>query len=291
MFKGLGVAVITPFKKNYDIDFPALEKIIEHLISNGADYLVMLGTTGESVVLSKDEKKQILKTAISINNKRLPIVAGIGGNNTLELIRYIETFDFNGIDAVLSVSPYYNKPNQDGIYRHYKMIAEVCPKPIIIYNVPGRTSSNITSQTCLRLAKDFNNIIATKEASGNFEQIIQIVKNKPQDFLVVSGDDLLCLPQMSIGFDGVISVIGNAFPREFSLMLQQANTNPEEARKILFKLEELIRLIFAEGSPSGIKGLMHIMGFCDKTVRPPLYELSESTTDKLAQLFKNCQSE
>jgi len=286
MFSGLGVAVITPFKHTFEVDYRALEKILHHLIDHGADYLVMLGTTGESVTLSEEEKQKILQLAIKVNNKRLPIVAGIGGNNTLQIAEYIKNFDFNGIDGVLSVSPYYNKPNQNGIYRHYEILSHVCPRPIIIYNVPGRTSSNITSETTLKLATNFTNIIGIKEASGNFEQIMQIIKNKPEGFLVISGDDLLTLPQLAIGIDGVISVIANAFPAEFSQMIHSFAKDYKKSMKLHYQLEEYIRLIFLEGSPAGIKGLMKLMNFCEITVRPPLFDISEVMMEKLGILLK-----
>ncbi len=281
IFKGLGVAVITPFTKSLDIDFVAFNKIISNLIENGADYLVLMGTTAESPTLNKQEKRQLIDAAIEINQARIPIVVGIGGNNTMEVAKDFKTFDFAGVSGILSVSPYYNKPSQQGIYNHYKILAEATDVPIIMYNVPGRTSSNMTAETSLRLAHDFQNIVAVKEASGDLEQIMQIIKNKPTDFMVISGDDLLALPQMAIGMDGVISVIGNAFPFEFSNMLKLASSNINDARLIHYKLQELIRLIFEEGSPVGIKVLLNQMNYCDIHVRPPVYKASDQLIEKM----------
>ncbi|MBT3935893.1 MAG: 4-hydroxy-tetrahydrodipicolinate synthase [Bacteroidetes bacterium] len=281
IFKGLGVAVITPFTKSLDIDFVAFNKIITNLIENGADYLVLMGTTAESPTLNKQEKRQLIDAAIEINQARIPIVVGIGGNNTIEVAKDFKTFDFAGVSGILSVSPYYNKPSQQGIYNHYKILAEATDVPIIMYNVPGRTSSNMTAETSLRLAHDFQNIVAVKEASGDLEQIMQIIKNKPTDFMVISGDDLLALPQMAIGMDGVISVIGNAFPFEFSNMLKLASSNINDARLIHYKLQELIRLIFEEGNPVGIKVLLNQMNYCDIHVRPPVYKASDQLIEKI----------
>ncbi|MBT3422009.1 MAG: 4-hydroxy-tetrahydrodipicolinate synthase, partial [Bacteroidetes bacterium] len=225
--------------------------------------------------------RQLIDAAIEINQARIPIVVGIGGNNTIEVAADFKTFDFAGVSGILSVSPYYNKPSQQGIYNHYKILAEATDVPIIMYNVPGRTSSNMTAETSLRLAHDFQNIVAVKEASGDLEQIMQIIKNKPTDFMVISGDDLLALPQMAIGMDGVISVIGNAFPFEFSNMLKLASSNINDARLIHYKLQELIRLIFEEGSPVGIKVLLNQMNYCDIHVRPPVYKASDQLIEKI----------
>ncbi|MBT5530959.1 MAG: 4-hydroxy-tetrahydrodipicolinate synthase, partial [Cytophagia bacterium] len=245
------------------------------------DYLVLMGTTAESPTLNKQEKRQLIDAAIEINQARIPIVVGIGGNNTIEVAADFKTFDFAGVSGILSVSPYYNKPSQQGIYNHYKILAEATDVPIIMYNVPGRTSSNMTAETSLRLAHDFQNIVAVKEASGDLEQIMQIIKNKPTDFMVISGDDLLALPQMAIGMDGVISVIGNAFPFEFSNMLKLASSNITDARLIHYKLQELIRLIFEEGNPVGIKVLLNQMNYCDIHVRPPVYKASDQLIEKI----------
>ncbi|MEA3496269.1 MAG: 4-hydroxy-tetrahydrodipicolinate synthase [Bacteroidota bacterium] len=286
-FKGLGVAVITPFNKKLELDRNALKKIIENLVSNGADFLVMLGTTAESVTLSKEEKLEVIQIAKEINKGKLPIVVGIGGNNTRQIVTEIEKFNFTGIDGILSVSPYYNKPNQNGIYEHYKSIAKKCPVPVILYNVPGRTGSNITAQTTLKLAKDFENIVAIKEASGDFSQIMEIIDKKSDDFTVISGDDAITLPLFSIGVEGVISVIGNAFPKEFSSMINAFNNNDNTvAKKNHYNLIEFIKLIFAEGNPSGIKSLLSLKEYCEKHVRQPLYPLSEKITLKLKELIE-----
>lgn len=275
-FKGLGVAVITPFTSDKKVDYPSLKKIISHLIDGGVDYLVMLGTTGESVTLNSDEKQKIVNTAIELSSGKTPIVRGIGSNHTAHVCKELERTDLEGVDAILSVSPYYNKPSQDGIYAHYKTISEASPKPIILYNVPGRTGSNISAGTTLSLANDCPNIIAVKEASGNFDQIMHIVQHKPKDFLVISGDDALTLPLLSIGLDGVISVIGNAFPAKFSAMIKAfMNNNTLEARNIHYQLLDYTNMCFAEGSPSGIKGLMNLMGLCETIVRQPLFPIKQ----------------
>lgn len=281
-FTGTGVAVITPFHADGTLDTKSLEKVINHLIFGGVEYLVMLGTTAESVTLTKKEKREVIDTALEMNEGRIPIVLGIGGNNTAEILETIRETDFDGIDAILSVSPYYNKPSQQGIYLHYKAIAEACPVPVILYNVPGRTASNMTAETTLRLAHDCKNIIGIKEASGNFEQCMQIIKNKPADFLVISGDDAITLPFISMGMDGVISVAANAYPSEFSGMVRSClKGNFEEARKTHYDLLEVTQLMFAEGNPAGIKALMEIKGLCSKTLRLPLYQVSDALYQKL----------
>ncbi|MDP1747735.1 MAG: 4-hydroxy-tetrahydrodipicolinate synthase, partial [Bacteroidota bacterium] len=232
-FKGTGVAIVTPFNKDNSVDYKSLNKLVNHIIKGGCEYVVVLGTTGESVTLSKDEKKSVVAQVIESVNKRVPIVLGLGGHDTLEIVNSLKTTDFNGIDAILSVSPAYNKPNQRGIYQHYKAIAEACPVPIILYNVPGRTCSNMTAETTIKLANDFKNIIAIKEASGNLEQCMKIIKYKPKEFLVISGDDMLSLPMIASGADGVISVIANAFPKDFSEMTRQILAgNVKEAQKL-----------------------------------------------------------
>jgi len=286
-FKGLGVAVITPFTKSLDVDIVAFENIIHQLISNGADYLVLLGTTAETPTLSPAEKRQLLSSAIKINAGKKPVVAGIGGNNTLKIIEEIKSFDFTGIDGILSVVPYYNKPNQKGIYNHFKTIAEACPVPIILYNIPGRTGVNMTAETTLKLANDFKNIQGVKEASGNLDQIMEIIKNKPENFAVISGDDNLTLPLLSLGADGVISVIGNAFPDKLSKMISIFPSHPDKAALIHYELMDFIKYLFVEGNPTGIKGLMSLMGYCEKTVRPPLYELSDDVVHKFLELLQS----
>ena len=286
-FAGTGVAIITPFKKDLSIDFEGLEKQIEHLIANGINYLVVLGTTGESFTQTESEKEELVKFIIEKVNKRIPIVLGVGGNNTQALVNKIKKTDFSQIDAVLSVAPYYNKPTQEGLYQHFKAIAEACPIDIILYNVPGRTCSNLNAETTVRLARDFNNIVAVKEASGDFSQVMNIITDKPKDFIVVSGDDTLTLPLMSIGVSGVISVVANAFPKEFSGMVQLALNNEfNEAEEIHYKLLELINYLFVEGNPAGIKATLEILGIIENNLRLPLVQVSEQTYKKLDELIQ-----
>ncbi len=285
---GLGVAVITPFDDNHQVDVQALKKIIDHLINGNTSYLVLLGTTSEAATLTADEKDLVIKTALSVNKGRIPVVMGIGGNNTSAIVASLKNTNFEKIDAILSVCPYYNKPNQAGIYAHFKEIANNSPLPVILYNVPGRTSANMNAGTTLQLACDFKNIIGIKEASGNFEQIMQIVQNKPEGFQVVSGDDALTLPLLATGLDGVISVIGNAFPAEFSQMISEFKQgNIQQARELHYNMLEFIHTIFAEGNPVGIKMLMHLLGFGTPIVRLPLVKLSPANTEKLRSLLAN----
>lgn len=284
-FIGTGVAIVTPFTAAKEIDYTSLKKIIEHLITNKVEYLVFLGTTGECATLTGEEKHKIIAFAKENINGRVPLVVGIGGNNTAEVVEFIKETDLNGVDAILSVSPYYNKPTQTGIYYHYKEIAEASPVPIILYNVPGRTGANITAETTLKLANDFKNIIAIKEASGNFEQYMQIIKNKPADFLVVSGDDALTLPSLSIGMNGVISVAAHANPLEFSNMVRLGLEGKfEEARKIHYQLLDMMLGIFLEGNPGGIKAILHAKGLCENEVRLPLYKVSDELYNKLKNI-------
>jgi 4-hydroxy-tetrahydrodipicolinate synthase len=285
-FIGTGVALITPFKADYSIDFNALSNIVEHQISNGTDYLVVLGTTGESATLSKEEKRAVMDCIIEANNSRVPLVLGIGGNNTIAVAEEFQNTNLEGFSAILSVSPYYNKPNQEGIFRHYQYLAEHSPLPIIIYNVPGRTGSNMTSETQLRLAQ-LPQIIATKEASGNLEQVMQIIAQKPDDFLVISGDDALTFPMMAAGASGVISVINHAFPLEFSGMVKAClNGNWNEARTLHYQTMPAALQIFADGSPGGIKTMLNEMGLCETTVRPPLYQVNASVEATLRAMVK-----
>jgi 4-hydroxy-tetrahydrodipicolinate synthase len=280
-FIGTGVAVITPFNDDQSIDDKALEQIINKLIYGGVEYLVMLGTTGETATLSKEEKQQVIDIAIETIDGRVPFVLGLGGNNTAELIENIKHTDFSAINAILSVSPYYNKPSQEGIYHHYVALADVSPVPILLYNVPARTNSNITAETTLRLAQH-QNIIGIKEASGNFEQCMRIIKDKPADFLVISGDDAIALPYLSMGMDGVISVIANAYPKEVSDMIRSGlKGNFEEAARIHYSLFNVLQLIFSEGSPGGIKALMEIKVQCKNVVRLPLYKVSDFLYNKI----------
>lgn len=286
-FKGTGVAIITPFTADGEVDYIGLEKVTEHLISGGCNYIVILGTTGETATLTNDEKQQVVATIKRVNNNRVPLVIGIGGNNTREVVATIKAFDFDGIDAVLSVSPYYNKPNQQGIIAHYTAIADASPRPVILYNVPGRTGSNMTAATTLKLA-EHTNIIGMKEASGNMEQCMTIIKNKPADFLVISGDDALTLPLLAAGMDGVISVIVHAYPADFSTMVNLCLKGDfEAARKLHYRILDSAITIFADGSPSGIKIMLEEMGICGSTVRLPLYPVNDEVKAKLIELVKN----
>jgi 4-hydroxy-tetrahydrodipicolinate synthase len=287
-FKGTGVAIITPFNKDFSIDFKSLGKLVNHIIKGGVEYVVVLGTTGESVTLSKEEKKAVVEFVIDIVNKRVPIVLGLGGNNTQEIVNSLKVkADFANIDAILSVSPYYNKPNQRGIYEHYEAIAEASPLPIILYNVPGRTGSNITADTTLKLANDFKNIIAIKEASGNLEQCMKLINYKPKDFLVISGDDALTLPMIACGADGVISVVANAYPKDFSEMTRQILAgNVKEAQKLHYKLTDIIEQLFADGNPAGVKAVLELLDICKPTLRLPLVKVNKDTQSKIEKLVK-----
>ncbi|MFH1321755.1 MAG: 4-hydroxy-tetrahydrodipicolinate synthase [Bacteroidota bacterium] len=285
--RGTGVAIVTPFHKDGSIDFGCLEKLVEHLINNNIDYIVVMGTTGESVTLNKDEKMAVIGFIVETVNGRIPVVMGLGGNNTQEVINCIKSFDFDGVDAILSVSPYYNKPSQRGLYQHYKIIANASPVPVILYNVPGRTSVNITAETTLKLANDLDNIIGIKEASGDLVQCMTIINNKPDGFLVISGDDALTLPIIAIGGDGVISVVANAFPKELSEMVYHAlRGNLKIARDIHYKLIDIIENLFIDGNPAGIKAALDILNFCSDNLRLPLVSVSRSTYNKLSTLIE-----
>ena len=284
--KGTGVALVTPFNRNKSVDYAALEKLLNHVIFGGVDYLVVMGTTGESISLSKDEKTEIIDFCKKINNGRLPIVLGIGGNNTNQVLFDIKSINLDGIDALLSVSPFYNKPTQEGIYHHYKLIAEASPIPVILYNVPGRTSSNINSETTLRLATDFENIVAIKEASGDLDQIMSIIKNKPANFLVLSGDDALTLPMIYMGAEGVISVIGQSHPKDFTDMVSNAiSGNNNLANQLHYKLYDLYKPIYAEGNPVGIKACLELLKICTSDVRLPLIEASTNVKNELKKIL------
>lgn len=281
--KGVGVALVTPFNEDLTVDFAALTSLIEYNIENGTNYLVVLGTTAEAATLSKEEKKEVIKHVIKVNSKRLPLVLGIGGNNTLEVKKQIEETDLSDFDAVLSVSPYYNKPNQEGLYQHYKALAET-GKQIIIYNVPGRTGQNIEANTTLRLANDFPNLFMIKEACPNINQYFDILRKKPEGFSLVSGDDEYALPVTLAGGDGVISVIGQGYPKEFSTMLQLAFEGKiKEAYEIHNKLVEITRLIFAEGNPCGIKTVLAEKGIIKNYLRLPLVAASEGLQAKIKE--------
>lgn len=279
---GTGVALVTPFRTDGSIDFKSFKKLIQHLISNKVDYLVPMGTTGESVTLSKDEKKAVFDFVLEVNDGRLPVVAGIGGNNTREICDTLKSFDRSGFAAVLSVAPYYNKPNQEGLFQHYKMIAESSPLPVILYNVPSRTGSNMTADTTLRIAHEVKNVLGVKEASGNFEQFMQILKHKPKNFMMISGDDGITLPMIALGANGVISVVGNAFPKDFSNMVRYALAGEyDKARKLHYKLIDVINLLFADGSPGGIKAALKVMNICGDTLRAPLANVNDAVFKKI----------
>ncbi|HPF94322.1 MAG TPA: 4-hydroxy-tetrahydrodipicolinate synthase [Tenuifilaceae bacterium] len=289
-FRGLGVAMVTPFNKNRSIDFDALTNLVEHLITGNVNYIVLLGTTAESVVLSEIEKNELVRYVVEKVNGRVPLVMGVGGNNTSALVSTLKSFDFSGIDGILSVTPYYNKPTQKGIELHYKAIAAETNLPIILYNVPGRTGVNMTAETTLTLAHDVANIVAVKEASGNLNQQSYILRDRPEDFLVLSGDDGLAMPQMAMGFDGVISVVGNAFPKPFAELIENAQKgNLAQAQEAHLKLIEIIDTLFVEGNPAGVKAALAIMGIIKNVLRLPLATVSDKTYVKLEQLVKNYQ--
>jgi len=282
-FYGTGVAMVTPFQADGAVDFSGLETVVNHIIGGGVEYLVILGTTGESATLNKQEKKDIWSSTVKFTNGRVPLVAGIGGNNTYEVLKSIEEFDTTGYDAILSVSPYYNKPTQEGIYQHYKAIAENSPLPIILYNVPGRTGSMVSAETTVRLAHDFKNVIATKEASGSFDQFNAIMRDKPEDFLFISGDDPVTLPMVAMGAAGVISVIGNAIPKAMSDMVRLClKGDYANARPLHYSLIEFTRLMFTEGNPAGVKQAMKELGICGDEVRLPLTRVSSDTAAKIS---------
>ena len=287
-FVGTGVALVTPFKKDLSIDFTALSKLVEFNIANGVDYLVINGTTGESVTVSKEERQRIVDVIVSVNKGRVPLVLGLGGNNTTAVITEILSSDLTHIDAVLSVAPYYSKPTQEGFYQHFKAIALASPKPIILYNVPGRTSKNMDSQTTLRLASDFSNIIAVKEAGNNVQQYLELIKNKPKDFLIISGDDDLALNVVLAGASGVISVIGQAFPKEFSTLIRLGlQGKNKEAYKLHYKLMDIISMIFSENNPSGIKAVLQCLGITSNEVRLPLVKASEKLQKEITNFVTN----
>ena len=291
-FIGTGVALITPFKEDLSIDFDALERLVEYNIKNGVEYLVISGTTGESVTITADEKKAITKFIINVNKGRLPLVLGIGGNNTGAIIKEIESTDLSKIDAILSVSPYYSKPTQEGLYQHFKAIAEMSPIPIILYNVPGRTSKNMEPETTVRLAKDFDNIIGVKEAGNNVHQYLELIRTKPKDFLVISGDDDLALGVALAGGSGVISVIGQGLPKEFSEMIRLGIAGKtREAYEIHYKLMPITSLIFAENNPAGIKAVLNGLKISNLNVRLPLVvatnELQKEIISELKVLGKS----
>lgn len=282
-FHGTGVALITPFSEDGSIDFAGLQNVINHVIDGGVDYLVVCGTTGESATLSKSEKKQVLKAALEFNAGRIPVVYGIGGNNTAGVLEEIGETDFNGIDAILSVSPYYNKPTQAGIIAHYTAIADACPVPVILYNVPGRTMSNVTFQTTILLA-NHPNIIGMKEASGDLSQCMRIAARMPKDFLLISGDDILTPSMRVIGGQGVISVLANAYPSLFKTI---CHGNLEDAKEAAFKLLDINPMMYEEANPVGLKFLMSHLGICGETVRLPLVKATESLKERILKNLVN----
>jgi len=284
---GAGVALVTPFNSDESVDFEALGQLIDLQINEGMDYLVSLGTTGEVATLTNDERKRIWDFTVKRVNGRLPLVAGIGGNNTAEIVEQIKNFDSTGFCAILSVSPYYNKPTQEGIYQHYKAVAAASPLPIILYNVPGRTGSNISAQTTLRLANDFSNIVAIKEASGNFAQFSDILRDKPKDFLLISGDDPVTLPMMALGAAGIISVIGNALPKKVATLTKLcAEGNYIDARSIHQELLEITELCFIEGNPAGVKYILQELGIGKDILRLPLVRISTNTQAAIKEELK-----
>ena len=286
--KGLGVALVTPFKTDKSVDFEALRTMVEYVVTGGVDYIVVLGTTGETPVLSPEEKAQIRETIIEVNAGRIPLVLGVGGNNTNGVVNELKTADFKGFSAILSVVPFYNKPSQEGIYQHYKAIAEASPLPVILYNVPGRTGVNMTAATTLSLARDCENIIGVKEASGNFAQIEEIIKNKPERFEVISGDDSITYPLMTLGAVGVISVIGNAFPKQFGKMVRLCLEGKyQEALPIHWRFNELFNLLFVDGNPAGVKCTLNALGLIENELRLPLVPTRMSTNEKIHKLLKS----
>ena len=285
-FRGTGVAIVTPFDNKKQVDFPSLKKIVNY-VNKFVDYIVVLGTTGENPVLSQDEKIKVIKSVIEYNNGKVPVIAGIGGYDTSALIAGYKKYCIKGVDAVLSVTPYYNKPNQQGLYEHYKMISETTPLPVILYNVPGRTGVNMLAETTLKIAGDFKNIIAVKEASGNMEQIMTIIKNKSKNFLVISGDDAITLPLIAAGADGVISVTANALPQKVSQMVKLAAKNQiNEARLIHYKIIDFTAMMFKEGSPAGVKAALASLNLCKNVLRLPLVPVSENHFKTIAEKTK-----
>ena len=287
IFKGLGIALITPFCEDGSVDYKSLVRLMEYQLDNGADFFCILATTGETPCLTKDEKQKIKDLVVSTVNGRVPILMGCGGNNTAAVVEELKTGDFRGIDGVLSVCPYYNKPSQEGLYQHFKAIAAATSLPVVLYNVPGRTGVNLKAETTVRLARDCENIVAIKEASGSLEQVDEIIKNKPKDFAVISGDDALTFPMISCGAEGVISVIGNALPKEFSRMIRlEFKGEYEGARKIHHRFTELFSLLFVDGNPAGVKAMLHEMGFIENVLRLPLVPTRISTLHKMSEILK-----
>lgn len=287
-FTGTGIAIVTPFHTDGKIDWDSYKKLIEFWIAGKVEYLVVLGTTGESATVHGEEKQELFSFVSKTVAGRLPLVAGIGGYDTQEVVQNFKTFDLAGYDAILSVGPYYNKPNQEGLFQHYKTLSDNTPLPIMMYNVPSRTGQNITADTQLRIAKECKNIFATKEASGNFDQIMQIIKYKPTDFMVISGDDAITLPMIALGADGVTSVVANAYPKGFSDMVRLClNGKFAEARELHYRYTDIVNSMFAEGSPSGVKAYLSEMGLCQHTFRQPVWPVSAMQHAKIKELMKD----
>lgn len=284
---GTGVALVTPFKSDFSVDIEALNTIVNYSIENGIEYLVVMGTTAENATLSTQEKELVIETIVTANNGRLPLVLGVGGNNTLQIVEELKTRDLSAFQAILSVSPYYNKPTQEGIYQHFKAIAEASPVPVLLYNVPGRTSSNMLPSTVLRLAFDFPNIIGIKEAAGDLVQAMKIIQHKPKDFLVISGDDMIALPMVLAGGAGVISVIGQGFPKEFSEMIRLGlNKKVDAAFDLHYKLADSIDMIFEQGNPAGIKEVFKALAIAENVVRLPLVSVDENLSKRIHDFVK-----
>ncbi len=287
-FQGTGVAVVTPFHNYGTIDFTSLGKVLNHIVEGGVDFVLALGTTSEAVTLSKDERVAVTNYIIETVDNRVPIMLGVGGNNTQEVVNNLKSINFDGIDAILSVAPYYNKPQQKGLFYHFKTIAATSPVPVYLYNVPSRTSVNISAETTLRLATEINNIDGIKEASGDMQQVMRILKDKPDDFVVLSGDDALTLPMLAMGADGVISVVANAFPSEFSEMVQLGRkAKLKRAREIHYQLLDIINALFADGNPAGIKAALDILGLLNNNLRLPLVKVNKAVYNQLNNLIRN----
>ena len=286
-FRGTGVAIVTPFKNDYSIDFAALGRVVNHVISGGVNYIVAMGTTGEPATLTKDEKKALISYVVEVIDNRVPLIVGIGGNNTQEVINLVRHSNLTGVDGILSVAPYYNKPSQKGLFQHFKAIATSSPLPLIIYNVPGRTSCNISSETCLELAHACDNIVAVKEASGDINQIMKIIKGKPDNFNVISGDDMMTIPIIAAGGVGAISVLANAFPAQTSELIGHAlKNNFKSARDLQFRFIEMTELLFADGNPSGVKAMLSILNICHNNLRLPLVPVSRTVYSRIQKAIE-----
>ena len=287
IFKSLGIALVTPFTSDGSVDYQSLSRLVEYQLKNGADFFCILATTGETPTLTAEEKKNIKELVVDLVGGKVPILIGCGGNNTADVVKELQTGDFSGIDGVLSVCPYYNKPSQEGLYQHFKAIASATNMPVVLYNVPGRTGVNLKAETTVRLARDCKNIVAIKEASGSLEQVDEIIKNKPDSFDVISGDDALTFPMIACGAAGVISVIGNALPKEFSRMIRlEMRGEIESARKIHHKFTDLFNLLFVDGNPAGVKAMLHEMGMIENVLRLPLVPTRLTTMQKISECLK-----